>query len=532
MRLSDHDTMLLAAQNFEVAVKLSLRSSQYRMKTSFTSSSRSLLSLWAALLLVGCGGGGGTDAPTGPAQPAAVSTVTVSGQASLEVGATAQMIATVRDASGNTLSGRVVSWSSSSPPVATVSDAGLVTALTPGSVTITATAEGKSGTSSVSVSNVPVATVTLTPPSGYLYVGEAAAFVVTLKDSQGNVLTGRPISWASSTQSVASVASNGLLSALAAGTSTVTATSEGKTGSALLTVLTRPPEPAPVATITLSPAAGSLSVGQSGVFGVTVKDAAGNILTGRTLAWSSSNSGIASVAANGLVSGLSVGTATITATAEGKSGSATATVSNPATAPAAVATVTLSPASASLYLGDYGYFGITLRDGVGNVLSNRVVTWSTNNPSVASVASDGLVTGIGIGSATITATSEGKTGSATLVVTNRPSTSTNLCTLIGGGRIVAADAQFLGSLTNKYNGESVLNQYGNYGSAYSSTSIYNKYGDYGSPYSSKSAYNPYTSSPPRILFSDGTFLWLTVNTSFASNSSVHPDFLKTCTNFP
>ena len=232
------------------------------------------------------------------------------------------------------------------------------------------------------------------------------------------------------------------------------------------------------------------------------------------------------------MSGISIGTATITATSEGKSGSATVIVSNPVTAPAPVATVTLSPTSGSLYLGDYGRFGVVLKDAAGNVLSNRVVTWSTSNPSVASVGSDGLVTGVGVGTATITATSEGKIGLATLAITNRPSTPTNLCTLIGGGKIVATDAQYLGSLTNKYNAESVLNQYGDYGSPYSNTSIYNRYGNYGSPYSSKSAYDPYTSTPPKIFLRDGTFLWLTVNTYLAPNSSVHPDFLKTCTNFP
>jgi uncharacterized protein YjdB len=377
----------------------------------------------------------------------------------------------------------------------------------------------------------PVATVTLTPQSGYLYVGEASAFGLTLKDAAGNVLAGRQVSWSSSTPSVANVANDGRLTALSSGTSTITATSEGKSASALLTVLTRPPEPAPVATVTLSPSAGALYVGQSGTFVVTLKDASGNVLTDRPREWSSSNSAIASVAANGLISGIAVGTATITVTSEGKSGSATVTVSTQVTAPANVATVTLAPASASLYLGDYGYFQITLRDAAGNALTNRIVTWSTSNPAVATVGSDGLVTGVGVGSTTITAASEGKTGSATLVVATRPPPQTNLCTLIAGTKILAVDGKFLGTLTNKYNIESVLNEYGTYGSPYSATSIYNKYGDYGSPYSTKSAYNAYTSSPPKIVFTNGTFLWLTVNTSF-TGSSVHPDFLKTCTNFP
>lgn len=209
-----------------------------------------------AALAVACSGGGGADAPTGPTQPASISTVLVSGRSTLEVGATTQMVVVVRDASGTTLSGRVVSWSSSTPGVATVSDGGLVTALTPGSVTITASAEGKSGNISVSISNVPVATVALTPASGSLYVGESAAFVVTLKDVSGNVLTGRQVNWNSSNPNVASVTTNGLLNALAAGTSTISVSSEGRSAVVVLTVLTRPAEAAPVATITLSPSVG------------------------------------------------------------------------------------------------------------------------------------------------------------------------------------------------------------------------------------------------------------------------------------
>ncbi|MBK7832999.1 MAG: hypothetical protein IPJ56_11795 [Gemmatimonadetes bacterium] len=106
-----------------------------------------------------------------------------------------------------------------------------------------------------------------------------------------------------------------------------------------------------------------------------------------------------------------------------------------------------------------------------------------------------------------------------------------MCSQIAGGRVIATDGKFIGSLTNKYNAESVLNQYGTYGGQYSALSIYNPYGEYGSRYSSKSAYNPYTNTPPRITFTSGTFVWLTVNSVFAG-TSVSPDVVKTCTNFP
>ena len=66
--------------------------------------------------------------------------------------------------------------------------------------------------------------------------------------------------------------------------------------------------------------------------------------------------------------------------------------------------------------------------------------------------------------------------------------------------LLAQDGQFLGMLSsNKYQSDSVMNEYGSYGSKYSSTSIFNQYGQYGSRYASYSPFNPYTSTPPQII---------------------------------
>ena len=101
-----------------------------------------------------------------------VATVTVApATKTLRVGTTAQLSAATKDSAGNTLTGRVVTWSSSAPAVATVSASGLVTAVSAGSATITATSEGKSGTSAITVTAVPVATVTVAPAAKTLRVG-------------------------------------------------------------------------------------------------------------------------------------------------------------------------------------------------------------------------------------------------------------------------------------------------------------------------------------------------------------------------
>ncbi len=134
------------------------------------------------------------------------------------------------------MTGRTVTWASSNTAVATVSGAGLVTGKAAGSATITATSEGKSGTASATVANVPVASVTVSPATASLQVGGTLQLAATTKDAAGNVLTGRSIAWSSSSTALATVSASGLVTAVAAGPVTVTAASEGKNGSASVSV--------------------------------------------------------------------------------------------------------------------------------------------------------------------------------------------------------------------------------------------------------------------------------------------------------
>src|SRR3989441_11093308 len=107
-----------------------------------------------------------------------------------------------------------------------------------GSAMITATSEGQSGPSSITVTNVPVASVAVPPASATIQVGQAQQLAATLKDASGNTLSGRAVSWSSATPSVASVSSNGLVTGLAAGSALITATSEGQSGTSSITVTT------------------------------------------------------------------------------------------------------------------------------------------------------------------------------------------------------------------------------------------------------------------------------------------------------
>src|SRR5204863_2960225 len=158
-------------------------------------------------------------------------------------GKTAQLTATPRDASGNALSGRTVTWASSNTTVATVSASGLVTGKVAGTATITATSEGQSGTSAITVVHVPVASVTVSPASASVTAGTTVQLTATPKDASGNALSGRTITWSSSNTAVATVSPSGLVTGVVAGSATITATSEGQSGTAAITVT--PPSAGP-----------------------------------------------------------------------------------------------------------------------------------------------------------------------------------------------------------------------------------------------------------------------------------------------
>jgi len=341
--------------------------------------------------------------------PVPVATVAVTPPtATLLVGTTLQLTATPHDSAGDPLSGRAASWASSDTTVAQVDARGVVTARATGSATITASVEGKTGSATITVVPVPVASVTVTPPSATLLVGTTLQLVATPKDSTGAALPGRVVSWSSGDTAVAKVDDRGLVTAKAPGTTGVTAGVEGKSATATLTIV-----PVPVASVTIAPTSAAIFVGASLQFTATPKDSTGAPLVGRTVTWSSGNAAVASVSATGLVTGNAAGSTSITASTGGKS--ATATV---AVALVPVASVSVSPPTDSVAVGKSVQLVATTQDTAGNVLTGRVVTWTSANAAIAAVSSTGRVTGAALGTTSISATSEGKTGTAAITVTH------------------------------------------------------------------------------------------------------------------
>src|SRR5205823_1149835 len=197
------------------------------------------------------------------------------------------------------------------------------------------------------------------------------------------------IVWTSDNSAVATVSSTtGLVTAVAAGTANITATSEGQVGSAPLAVI-----PAPVAAVTVSTPTTPMIAGSTQQLTAVTKDANGNTLNGRTITWVSSNTAVLSVSASGspaTVTAVGVGTATVTATSESVSSSPTPSIT---VNPVPVATVSVSPSTASLVLGITPTQQLTAitKDANGNVLTGRTITWTSSNVAAATVNTAGLV---------------------------------------------------------------------------------------------------------------------------------------------
>ena len=270
----------------------------------------------------------------------------------------------------------------------------------------------------VRVLNKPVASVFASPSSLALSTGQTAQLVATTYDVNGDPISGRSISWASSNAAVASVSSSGLVTTIASGNAEITANAGGRKTFVPVAVSASSSSnvvSAPVASVVVALNASTLLAGQSTQATATLKDASGNVLTGRSIVWTSSEVTIASVNATGLVTALKGGAVTITAASEGKSGGASLITAMPAATATPVSFVTLTVAP-SINVGQTAQASVTLKDNEGNILTDRSIAYVSSDANIASISPSGLVAALKGGGVTITASSEGK--SANAVVTS------------------------------------------------------------------------------------------------------------------
>lgn len=326
--------------------------------------------------------------------------------ANVQVGTTMTLTATVLDAAGNTMRDRKVVWASEKENVATVSQSGVVIALAPGDVRIAASSGGKSASASITVTARPVSLVRITPGSATISVSSSIPLQAEALDASGAVVVGHPVTWSSSNETIAVVSAGGLVAGLSTGSVTITATIDGRAGTAAISVA-----PQPVAAVTITPTADSALVGGRVTFRATAFDAQNRPLPDRFVLWTSNNPSVATVSSEGDVIALAVGSARIRATIEGKFADGSMLVR-----PVPVARIVVAPNQIALNPGQTSQLTVTLSDSAGNVLVDRGVSFTTTDAQIATVSETGLVIAVAEGAATIQATSEGKTATASVTV--------------------------------------------------------------------------------------------------------------------
>ena len=286
---------------------------------------RTIIRLSAVLASLALGWACGGDSATAPPtpEPARPTTVTVSPATHglTALGATVQLSAEVRDQNARVMAGATVIWTSSAISVATVDASGLVTAAGNGTATITASAGSASGSAVVTVTQ-SVESVVVSPSEETIALGNTLQLTAEAFDESGHAVAEVEFSWESSDAAVATVDASGLVTGVAVGVATITASAGEVAGSAVVTVMQ------PVASVEVSPSAETIGLGSTLQLIAEAFDENGNAVAGAEFSWASSDEAVATVA-SGLVTGVAVGVTTITARAGSTQGTAEITVENP-----------------------------------------------------------------------------------------------------------------------------------------------------------------------------------------------------------
>jgi uncharacterized protein YjdB len=378
---------------------------------------------------------------------------------SLANGTTVQLSATGAFSDGTTQDLTTqVSWTSGSAAIATVgdtpgsstvaSDNGQVTGLSVGNTSITAELNGVSGSTTVTVTAATLTSIEITPPDPSIAKGTFVQLTATGNFSDGTTedLTDQ-VSWTSSDGKMAEVGNGkvlgGLVIGLGVGSPSITAKLNGVSGSTTVTVTA-----ATLTAIVVVPPNHSIANGTTlpltafGIFSdLTVENLTGQV------SWTSGNETIAQVSnlpdTPGEVTGLGIGSASITATLNGVSGSTTVTVTA-----ATLTSIEITPPDPSIANGTTQQLTATgtFSDGSTEDLTDKV-SWTSGSETIAQVSNlpdtPGVVTGLGIGSASITATLNGVSGSTTVTVTAATLTTITVepdSPSIANGTTVALDA--------------------------------------------------------------------------------------------
>jgi trimeric autotransporter adhesin len=375
-----------------------------------------LLSIVVATLVasIGCGGSNST----GSVNKATLQSIQVTpAVTSVVVGANQTFKATGMYSDGSTQDMTAsAQWSSSSTSVATISGGGVATCNSAGITTITANAQGMSGTSTLTVTATPpsLTSIAVTPASPSVVAGQTLQFTATGSYSDGSTQNlSSSSNWNSSNTNVATIASGGLAASTNPGTTTITAkdSSTGIVGTTVLTVT------GALVSINVTPLNPSIAPGTTQQLIATgnYSDNSSKNMTS-SVTWSSVTTNVATISnspgTQGLATAVAPGTSTMQATLGGIVGSTTLTVTK-----ATLQSIAVTPANPEVPLGTLQQFTATgsFSDGTMQVITGSV-SWSSSSTSVMSLTQSGLGTAKNVGSATVTATSGSISGSTLAAV--------------------------------------------------------------------------------------------------------------------
>lgn len=290
--------------------------------------------------------------------------------------------------------GRTWSLATSDPAVVALSALGdpTIIAKAQGTATVTASLAGGAASSQVTVQDPSVAaTVTLSPSAVTLAAGTTQQLTLVAKNYRGEVLSGRPVTWTSSAPSVATVSANGLVQAVSwtpTNRSTITGTVDGVKATAAITVTQNP---ATVTSVTVSPQAPKLAVGETVQLTALLRNHLGQTVTGRTVTWTSADPSVATVTPDGLVRVVSTAKPSVYIQAS-VDGAAGLTAVIPIACPTCAYTVTVTPSPVRLYRSSPVQLSVEARNYRGELVTGRPVTWTSSAPWLVVVSPTGLLT--------------------------------------------------------------------------------------------------------------------------------------------
>lgn len=313
--------------------------------------------------------------------------------------------AELRDAGSHLIDDRTATFASADSTIATVSQAGVVTGVAIGKTTITASAEGKTATTAVTVTS-PVDHIELPQQAIQLAsIGESVTLVVKVVPVAGASVDGLTSTFTSSNPSVAVVDSKGVVAAVGNGTATITADVDGNQATTTVTVKQV------VTGLSVSPRAVSVtSIGATQTFAALAVDARGNPVQDPAIQWTSSDPTVATVDANGTATARRAGSTTISATVNGKTDAVTFIV-----VPVAKLLIIVSD-KAQIAAGQVATLSAKFADEGGSIIRDAPATFTNTTPNVA-VLTGNVLTGLSAGTAHITATAGGLSGSIDIKVT-------------------------------------------------------------------------------------------------------------------